>query len=186
MIDGHVTQRWPQALPGNRAIVYTGSVTVDTFEDACLVAQTLDGAPPRVVQCGGYFWRYLPSGHVVYVHNGTLFAAPFDISQLKVTGPAVSMVDAVRSTTTSGVAQIAAGGSVLAYLPGDAGANTVGIQFIDRAGKTTPVSGLPPDWQSMTFSPGGRQIALEVSGQYHGIWLYDVARQTASRLAVHT
>jgi serine/threonine-protein kinase len=185
MVEGHLTQRWPQALPGHRAILYTGSRNVDTFEDACLVAQTLDGAAPRVVHCGGYFWRYLPSGHVIYVHNATLFAAPFDVSQLKVTGPAVPVVDQIRSTAASGAAQFSVGGNVLVYLPGDARANAVGIQFVDRAGKTTPVSGLPSDWQSMTFSPDGRQIALEVGGQYHGVWLYDVARQTASGLAVH-
>ena len=76
VVKGHLTQRWPQALPGNRAILYTGSPTVDTFEEACLVAQTLDGAAPRVLQCGGSFWRYVPSGHVIYIHNATLFAAP--------------------------------------------------------------------------------------------------------------
>ena len=33
----------------------------------------------KIVQRGGYYGRYLPSGHLVYIHDGTLFAAPFDV-----------------------------------------------------------------------------------------------------------
>ena len=42
----------------------------------------------KVVQRGGYHGRYLPSGHLVYIHDGTLFAAPFDLDRLEVTGSA--------------------------------------------------------------------------------------------------
>src|SRR6185436_1296832 len=88
MAPGHITQRWPQVLPGGRTFLYTGSTSVDTFEAACLVTQEIGGTP-KVVHCGGYAWRYVPDGHVLYVNGGTLFAAPFDLSKLAITGPAV-------------------------------------------------------------------------------------------------
>ena len=40
----------------------------------------------KAVQRGGYFGRYLPNGHLVYVHQGTLFAVGFDLDRLEVRG----------------------------------------------------------------------------------------------------
>jgi hypothetical protein len=34
----------------------------------------------------GMYPRYLPSGHLVYVTKGTLFASPFDLKRLQLTG----------------------------------------------------------------------------------------------------
>ena len=40
----------------------------------------------KTVQRGGSHARYVPSGHIVYMHEGTLFAVPFDLKRLEVTG----------------------------------------------------------------------------------------------------
>ena len=37
-----------------------------------------DGPSEPIWDQGGYDARYVPSGHLLYVLNGTLFAAPFD------------------------------------------------------------------------------------------------------------
>jgi hypothetical protein len=37
---------------------------------------------------GGYYGRYVPSGHLLYVHQGTVYAAPMDVNRLELTGPA--------------------------------------------------------------------------------------------------
>jgi hypothetical protein len=44
-----------------------------------------------LVQSGAY-GRYLPSGHLTYMHRGTLFAAPMDLSRLELTGPPVPVL----------------------------------------------------------------------------------------------
>jgi hypothetical protein len=182
MVPGHLTQRWPQALPGNRAILYTGAPTVDSFEDGCLVVQTLDTAAPRLVQCGGYFWRYVPGGHVLCVHEGTVYAAPFDAAQLKVSGPGVPVIEQVRAVATSGAAQFSvAGNGLLVYLAGD-GSQAGPPQLVDRSGTGRPLPGVPAGWQGMSFSPNGRELAFEVSGPNQGLWLYDVEREASTRL----
>src|SRR5262249_26837363 len=118
MVAGHVTQRWPQMLPGGRAVIYTGSPTVDTFDEACLVVQTIDGSSPRSLTCGGYGWRYAPTGHVLYIHQGWLFALPFDVTRLEISGSAVPILSGVAGADTSGAAHftLSANGT-LAYLP---------------------------------------------------------------------
>src|SRR5262249_15725712 len=77
---GEVTHRWPQALPGGKALLFTAHKTNGNFDDASIVVQGLPSGPRKVIVRGGYHGRYLSSGHVVYVHEGTLFAIPFDLA----------------------------------------------------------------------------------------------------------
>ena len=44
---------------------------------------------------GGYFGRYLPSGHLTFVHQGTLFAVPFDLSSLQLRGMPIPVLEDV-------------------------------------------------------------------------------------------
>jgi hypothetical protein len=41
------------------------------------------------------FGRYLPSGHLVFVRRGTLYAAPMDAARLILTGPSVPVLGPV-------------------------------------------------------------------------------------------
>ncbi len=101
LAEGEFTQRWPQVLPGGKAVLFSGGgVAAGAWDDASLVVQALPTGARTLVQRGGYHGRYLPSGlgsperagreggHLVYLHDGTLFAAPFDLDRLAVTGPA--------------------------------------------------------------------------------------------------
>jgi hypothetical protein len=51
----------------------------------------------KILQRGGYFGRYLPSGHLVYVHQGALLGVKFDVERLEVRGTPVPLVEAVAS-----------------------------------------------------------------------------------------
>jgi len=179
MAETHVTQRWPQVLPGNRAVLYTGATTVDNFDDACLVVHALDGGPPTIVQCGGSYWTYVNSGHVLYVHAGAIFAAPFDLATLTVTGTGVPVVAGVRSSVVSGAAQFAVSrDGLLVYLPSDGNRNREApIDLVDRQGKATRLQGAAVNWYAMAFSPGGSRLALDVvSPTARNVWLYDLER----------
>ncbi len=60
--EGAVTQRWPQALPGGKGLLYTEHSAVPGFDRANLVIAPLSGGTPKVVVRGGYYGRYVPSG----------------------------------------------------------------------------------------------------------------------------
>jgi serine/threonine-protein kinase len=179
-VEGHVTQRWPQVLR-NGTILFTGHSGVDSFEDASLVAVP-PGAQPRVVYQGGYYWQYVPSGHLLYVHDGTLFAVSFDVDQLKVTGTPVPLVTGVSASATSGGAQVSISESgTLAYIPGDpASASEMPLAWVDAAGKVTPAAGVPKNWRSLQLSPDGTRLAMAgVDNVATQIQIYDLSRQTA-------
>ena len=94
LAEGEGTQRWPQVLLGGRAVLFTASSgDVSGYNDANLVVQRLPDGAREVVQKGGFHGRYLSSGHLAFIHDGTLFAAPFDLEELRVTGPLVPVLE---------------------------------------------------------------------------------------------
>ena len=52
----------------------------------------------------------------------------------------------------------------------------------DHAGKMTPVRSTPTNFWNPRFSPDGRTLALEVLDKQRDVWVYDLARDTMSRL----
>ena len=117
LLEGEVTHRWPQMLPGNQAVLYTSN-TSDNWDDARIVVQSLRGGKPVVVQ-SGFFGRYVSSGHLLYVRSGTLYAAPFDVASVRVTGPSAVVVEDIAADPTTGGAQVSVSDTgSLAYLPG--------------------------------------------------------------------
>ena len=182
--EGEVTQRWPQVLPGGKAVLYTGHATTSSgFEDANIVVQPLPKGPRKVLQRGGYHGRFLPSGHLVYVHESTLFAAPFDLGRLELTGPPVPVVEGIASTPNSVGSNFAfSDDGTLVYLPGKSVGAASPIHWMDREGKTSVLRSAPSAWNDIRFSPDGQKIALDVTdGGQTDIWVYEWARDTMSR-----
>src|SRR5439155_2163060 len=82
------THRWPQVLPGANAVLFTANTTTVGFDGATIEVQLLRTGERKTLVRGGYYGRYLPSGHLLYVRQGTLFAAPLDLGRFELTGPA--------------------------------------------------------------------------------------------------
>jgi Tol biopolymer transport system component len=183
--QGEASQRWPQVLPGGKAVLYTTSGIYNAYQNANLVVQTLPTGPRKIVQRGGWYGRYLPSGHLVYVHEGTLFAAPFDLSRLEVTGQAVPVLEDVTGSLSTGGAQFAvAGNGTLVYLPGGSlGVGAAPIVWMDREGKTSALRTTLANWSNPRFAPDGQRIAVSINdGHQSDVWVYDWTRDTLSRL----
>ena len=184
LAEGEVTQRWPQVLPGGKAVLFTASAIPGAFENAHLVVQPLPTGARKAVQLRGYHGRYLPSGHLVYIHDGTLFAAPFDLERLEVTGPSVPALEDVESNPVSGGAQFAvAATGTLVYLPTQTTGRSMPIHWMDHEGKTTVLRATAANWFNPRFAPDGRRLALDIpAGPASDIWIYEWARDTLTRL----
>jgi serine/threonine-protein kinase len=184
--DGEATQRWAQVLPGSKAVLYTGNTGVGGYENANLVVQPLPAGARKIVLRGGYYGRYLPSGHLVYIHDGTLFAAPFDITRLEVTGQPVSALEGVASNPNIGASQFAVSDTgTIVYLPGRSTSGAIPIHLMDRSGKTTPLRAAPATWFNPAFAPDGRRLAMDIrEGNQLDVWVYEWAGDTLSRLTL--
>jgi Tol biopolymer transport system component len=182
--NGELTQRWPQALPGGRAVLFTAHSQTGDFEDANIVVQLLPDGPRRIVQRGGYNGRYLPSGHLVFMHGGTLFAVPFDLDRLRATGSPVPALDGIESMSAFGGAHFAfsAQGALL-FVPGQGRGLSVPIQWMDRQGRTQMLRAVPAFYNRPRFSPDGHQLGLEVrDGPKYDVWIYDLERDEMTRV----
>jgi serine/threonine-protein kinase len=183
---GEVTQRWPQALPGGRAVLYTGHTTVDDFSDASIMAMPIGGGPPKLVHKGGYFGRYLRSGHVLFVNQGTLFALPFDPVTLDARGTPQPVLDGVLASSSTAGAQFAVSDTgTLVSVAGTAGpgGGAAHLSWITRAGAGSTVAAEPIDWLALEFSPDGRQLAMQVTdGRQQDVVVRDLDAKTTLRL----
>ncbi len=191
LAEGEFTERWPQMLPGGKAVLYTAHNRATGFENANVVVRPLPNGSPKIIQRGGYFGRYLASGHLVYIHANTLFAAPFDAARMELTGPPVQVLQNVAANalnTTPGAAAFAASETGTAvYLPSQEAFPAAPIEWLDHAGKVAPLRAVPMIWYGPRFSPDGREIAYTIRGGrqqdlMQDVWVYEWARDTLTRL----
>jgi serine/threonine-protein kinase len=178
---GEATHRWPQVLPGAKAVLFTAHTSRGSYDDANIDVISLSSGQRKTVYRGGFFGRYLPSGHLIYMRRNTLFAAPFDLQRLALTGTPVPLLEDVRSAATvGGYFGFSQSGS-FAYLSGtQSGAS---IFWLDGLGKLLPLHPAPGSYVTPTFSPDGKRLAFSMLGrQGSDIWVQDLDRDSASRL----
>ena len=82
----------------------------------------------------GFDARYLPSGHLVFGRGGSLFAAPFDLERLELTGEAVRVMERVAlGSLFSKVHAAFANNGTVAFVPGNDLARGR-LAWVDREG----------------------------------------------------
>jgi Tol biopolymer transport system component len=181
---GEVTQRWPQVLPGSKAVLFTSNIHLNDYEDADIVVYSMTSGQRKTVQRGGSYARYLPSGHVVFLHEGTLFAVPFDLKRLEVTGQPAPILEGVVTYFTRGGAQFSfseTGNFV--YVAGRSGDQTLSIYWMGHDGKFQPLRETPGGYFNPAFSPDGKRLALQINvSKRSDIWVYEWERDALTRL----
>jgi Tol biopolymer transport system component len=181
-----VTQRWPQVLPGGKVVLFTSATTSigPIAEDADIVVYSMASGQRKTMLRGGFSARYLPSGHLVYVHEGTLYAAPFDLKRLEVTGQPVPILEGVVTNPGVGGAQFSFSDTGnLVYIAGRGVGQNVSIYWMDHLGKFTPLRETPGNYNTLAFSPDGKRLALQISdGKRSDIWVYEWERDSLTRL----
>ena len=171
-------------LPGNKALLYTSHTSRGGYDYANLVVQPLSSGTRKVIQRGGYHGRYVGSGHLVFIREGTLFAAPFDLDRLELTGPPLPALEGVRANPESGCGAVRVLGQRNAGLPAGAERLIEGtVHWMTGEGATTPLRAAPANWGNPSFSPDGRRLAMQIhDGKQDDVWVYEWARDTMARV----
>ena len=180
---GEVSHRWPQVLPGGKAVLFT--VWMGPGQDEQQVQlQMLASGERRVLIQGGRLGRYVSTGNLVYLEGGSLLAVPFDLARLEVTANApMPTGESVWDETGDEAAYALSDTGSLAYVTGGAGEHEGrSLVWVDRTGKIEPLAASFGNYSSPRLSPNGQQVALFSVGAKIDVWLYSLTRSTSSRL----
>jgi serine/threonine-protein kinase len=153
--------RWPQMLPGGQAVLFSEPATAAS---QAISVFSLATHTVKRIQAGGTYARYLPTGQLAFVEQGTLFVAPFDPGRLELTGPSLAILNDVAFAQGFDSAEydVSASGS-LVYRR-DASRGRYVVQWLDAAGRTTPLLSEPGVYTWPRISPDGTQLLLTRGG----------------------
>ncbi len=181
---GELTHRWPRILPGGKAAIFTIHGMTGNYDNARVGVLLLETGETRTLLQGATDARYVPTGHLVYVRSDSLFAVPFDLERLAVTGPPVPVLDGLRSHEGAGFAlyDFSPTGS-LVYLPLDPKEAEADLVWVDRKGAATPLTEIRRTYAGPRLSPDGRRLAVAAGLENSDIWILDLARGSWDRLA---
>jgi Tol biopolymer transport system component len=120
---------------------------------------------------------------VVYAQAGSLMAVLFDPQRLEVTGTAVPVVENVLQSPTTGAAQysISTTGSLI-YVAGGVQSAQSRLMWVSRSGAEQPLTAPARPYGFPRISPDGRRVAVTIAEQESQCWLYDLSRETLTRL----
>ena len=137
-----------------------------------------------VLHHGGTQGRYVATGHVVFYHQGTLFALPFDPGTLGITGSQFPVLEGVSGRPGHGGADFdVSEGGLLAYVSGGQGASPFRIVSVDRDGRFQTLWEEAGLYGTPRLSPDGTQLALTVLRDGNlDVWVFDLERTVATRL----
>jgi eukaryotic-like serine/threonine-protein kinase len=192
-LEGAITHRWPQPLPGNEEVLFTISSSQVAFEGASIAAVSLKTGEIKILVRGGYFGRYAPTGestgHLLYVHEGVLWGVPFDPTRLELRGTAAPILEDLAGDPNSGAGHFSFSRTgIFVYRSGKVSAQSWPVWWLDRSGKTSQLIARPSFYIAPRFSPDGQHLVLVqvAGGSDRRVFVYDWQRDTMSRLVVNT
>ena len=179
------THRFPHVLPREKGVLFaSASGDLSSYDDATLFARQASTGRLTVVVKGGMAPHYVESGHVVFARAGAIFAVPFDIDRLAVTGRAVKVISGVRTVPSGGEAQFSVSpAGTLAYVAGGPVGEDARVVIADRQGRERSLLDAPGPYLNVRLSPDGRSLAVERAKANEEIWVYDLDRGASTRFA---
>ena len=121
----------------------------------------------------------------MYAAAGTLRAVGFDIATLEVLSDPVPVIDQVMMTQTGAANYAVSRNGTLVYVPGWAGARQTprSLVWVDRKkNNEVPIKAPHHRYTIPRLSPDGTRVALEIRDQDSDIWIWDLVRETLTRL----
>ncbi len=179
---GEFSHRWPELLPGGRAILYTVG-TEGSWDDAEIVAQSLENGERNTVVQGGTNPKYRSDGTLLFARGGSVLALPFDPGTLRAKGAPAQVLAGVLESSDGAMELGASPGGSIVYVAGDASGASRSLVWVDRQGNIQPLASPRRAYAAPRVSPDGRTLAVSIAGGLQeDIWTYDVARNALTRV----
>ena len=179
---GEVGHLFPSVLPSGRAVLFT-ITAAGPIDNAQVAVLDLTTGHYKTLIHGGSQAEYVDPGYLVYAVAGTLRAVRFDAVKLEVLSDPVPVVDQVTTLVTGAAEYSVSRQGALVYVAGGARGGARQLVWVTRQGHEDPIAAAPPRaYVYPRLSPDGTRVALDIRDQGQDIWIYDLARQTLTRL----
>jgi eukaryotic-like serine/threonine-protein kinase len=183
------SHRLPFWLPDGKAVLFT-VMTYGYDSKPRLALLRLDTGEWHVLFEDAADAKYVRTGHLVFLRQGTLMAVPFDPARLEVIGQPVALVENVMQAlglgyvhhTGAGQFGISDTGSLIYASGGVPPPPNNSLVWVDQKGIEQPAADLKFAFFAPRLSPDGRRIAYSTAGPEWQVYVYDLDRGTNSRL----
>jgi len=183
--DGRVAHGMPDALPNGAGVLFSTNLNATSTAEDQIAVLDLRTGEYRILIESGSSPRYVASGHILYVLNGTLMAASFDAERLELTSDPIPMIDDVLLKPIGSASYAVSETGSLVYITGGAtSGNLREVVWVDRDG-TEELLPLPRrPYTNPRVSPDGSRLAIGVADDTGStmLWVYDVASAAGQRL----
>ena len=169
---GELRYGQPEILPDGKAVVFSIVLKDSSRQIAVLSLET--GEQKTVLEDSGTRPHYTPTGHLVYVQDGTgtLMGVPFDLERREVMGQPTPILEGVRGADCAFSSE-----GTLVYVPEFVGQAQRSLVWVDRKGESEPFTDLLRQFGNPRFSPDGARLSVTVREQAAGqnVWTYEMA-----------
>ena len=181
---GEADHVFPFVLPGGRAVLFTIQMQGQSVDNAQIAVLDLKTGQKKTLIRGGSDARYVDTGHLIYGVAGTIRAVRFDLGRLEVTSDPIPVVEKVTTSATTGMSDfVLSQNGTLAYIPGGIGGGLGRtLVWVNRQGREESIKAQPRGYLLPRISPDGTRVALDVRDQENDIWIWDLKRETLTRL----
>jgi Tol biopolymer transport system component len=182
---GEISHRWPQVLPGGKAVLFT-VWTGPGFDEHRIDVQSLQTGERRVLVRGGTTGRYVASGHLVYARADALMAVRMNLDRLEAARDAPVLLSEQVRVGGEGANYAVSDSGQLVYVPGNVRRYERQLVWMNRKGGAEAVPLPARDYSTVALSPDGLQAAIQIEEGAAGLWIYDFPRATLTRLTSGT
>jgi serine/threonine-protein kinase len=148
---------WPQVLPGSRAVLFSAGAA--SLRQRSIAVVSLTDHKTKTLIPGASYARYLPSGHLAFVDQGTLFVVQFNLDRLEVNGNRIPIMgDIATNLFGSADFDVARTGQLICRRrPG--GTKSV-IRWLRESVPESALLDEPAEYSWPRLSPDGTQLAF--------------------------
>jgi serine/threonine-protein kinase len=161
-------------------VLFSVFKSISGVEGASIQVMTFGDRRRKIIRQGAAWGRYVPTGHLLYINDGTVVAVPFDRATLEVRGTPTPVLEGVEYNMTFGSPQFDFSRTgTLVYRGSGEARGLVTIEWLDSSGKTKPLLARRGNYVSPRLLPNGERLALISAGD---VWVYDLRREIMMRL----
>lgn len=177
-----ISYGWPDILPDGSGVLFTAV----SLAGARVAMLEVSAGTTRPVIEPAAFGRYSPTGHIVFERRGRLEAAPFSLSEHRVTAASRPILRglATGDATLSGPRFAFSRTGSLIYVPGASAEVDERLHWLDVRGELEPLPLPAVALGAVDVSPDAQHLAMTVETDTGAdLWVGDMHRGVVSRLS---